>query len=563
MKNRFFTYGAAALMTAAMVTGCSSEENTLYSDFKIFMDEVLFETEGGSETVTFRSPGDWMVQYKDSVDWIRVVPEQGKKGTVKLVVQTDENATMEQRTGEVYLVCGEDKQVLNVVQEAKDAIVSENDCIEVDSEGGSVTFQVKSNIDYTYEIEPAAQGWIHGDMTRAVKESVVQLYVDRNEGFESRFGKIILRNGDVKETIAIQQAGQQPILEVSMDEYRVDDRDNTIKVEIIANVDYEIRMPDVDWIKKDNAFVDESNTLYFTTEVNETFDERTAEIVIFNQKYDLKKTVKVIQAQNNLFAIEKTVYTVPGNGGEISVKVTSNVDVDMRIEEGWIQQKQSKAVSEKEYVFVISKNESERKREGLIHFSHQMENITVKVVQEAASYIRLDKNEIEILRGDSYKLGAKTNYSDAIIWSSDDRSIADVDNKGIITAKGLGTALISVSYSDKIVKDTCRVTVKDITGFVQCGAEYNSSLNQYVTQQYIDFYIVNNSSRNIELVDFTVNNKETGKQYAFLNDKGRMGTLKAGEKRIIQLSANPIDFQTEFIWNFTYEGRKHSVKNWF
>ena len=563
MKNRFFTFGAAALLVAAMATGCSSDDNTLYSEFKIFMDEMLFETEGGAKTVTFRSPGDWVVQYKDSIDWVRIVPEQGKKGTVKLVVQTDENATMEERTGEVYLVCGENKQVLNVVQEAKDAIAPEKDCLKIDSEGGSISFKVKSNIEYTYEIAPEAQSWIHGDMTRAVKESTVQLYVDRNEDFQSRIGKIILRNGDITETIAIQQTGQQPILEVSMNEYKVDDRDNTIKVEIVTNIDYEIKMPDVDWIKKDNAFVDESNTLYFTTEVNETFEQRSAEIVIINQKYDMKQTIKVVQAQKDIFTVDNTSYIVPGNGGEIKVKVTANVDVDMRIEEGWIQQKQSKAVSSKEYVFVIAKNETERKREGLIHFSHQMNNITVKVIQEAASYIRLAKEEVEILRGETYKLEATTNYSDAIVWSSDDRSIADVDNKGVITGKGLGSTLISVSYSDKIVKDTCRVTVKDITGFIKVGAEYNTAMNQYNNQQYIDFYIVNNSPRSIELVDFTINNKESGKQYAYLNDKGRMGTLKPGEKRIIQLSANPIDFQTEYIWNFTFEGRKHSMKNWF
>jgi len=50
-----------------------------------------------------------------------------------------------------------------------------------------------------------------------------------------------------------------------------------------------------------------------------------------------------------------------------------------------------------------------------------------------------------------------------VIWTSNNKSVADVDNTGLVTAIGAGTAEItaSVTYRDVTFTDTCTVTVKE------------------------------------------------------------------------------------------------------
>lgn len=47
-----------------------------------------------------------------------------------------------------------------------------------------------------------------------------------------------------------------------------------------------------------------------------------------------------------------------------------------------------------------------------------------------------------------------------VTWKSSDTSVATVDSNGNVTAKGKGTAIISVTTAEGSYKDTCRVTVK-------------------------------------------------------------------------------------------------------
>lgn len=74
---------------------------------------------------------------------------------------------------------------------------------------------------------------------------------------------------------------------LSPNEYSVSEKGGTIRVEIKSNFNFDVQMPDVDWIEpttKTRKIA--TNTIYYTISPNETCDDREAEI-IFSIRRDL------------------------------------------------------------------------------------------------------------------------------------------------------------------------------------------------------------------------------------------------------------------------------------
>ena len=88
---------------------------------------------------------------------------------------------------------------------------------------------------------------------------------------------------------------------------------------------------------------------------------------------------------------------------------------------------------------------------------------TCKVnVKPAPTAVKLDKTSVALAKGYTYALAKIYTPSDACMtatWKSSNTSVATVSSKGVITAKSVGTATITVAtYNGKTA--TCKVTVK-------------------------------------------------------------------------------------------------------
>ena len=92
--------------------------------------------------------------------------------------------------------------------------------------------------------------------------------------------------------------------------------------------------------------------------------------------------------------------------------------------------------------------------------------VTVEEVVIAVENITLNRTDVSLRQGASYKLKAVISPSDAtydgVNWSSSDERIATVDQTGLVYAKAEGAAVISVEAGGK--KATCRVTVSNTQG---------------------------------------------------------------------------------------------------
>ena len=82
--------------------------------------------------------------------------------------------------------------------------------------------------------------------------------------------------------------------------------------------------------------------------------------------------------------------------------------------------------------------------------------------------VSLNRNEVELSVGDTTTLIPTVSPVDAtnqnISWYSDDISVASINDEGVVTANGAGTATITVTTEDGEYTDTCEITVLDASG---------------------------------------------------------------------------------------------------
>ena len=90
--------------------------------------------------------------------------------------------------------------------------------------------------------------------------------------------------------------------------------------------------------------------------------------------------------------------------------------------------------------------------------------VTVTAAVVKVTGISLDKTSLELTEGDTAKLTATVKPDNAsnkgITWSSSSNGVATVGADGTVTAKGAGTATVTVSTNDGNFKASCAVTVK-------------------------------------------------------------------------------------------------------
>ena len=78
--------------------------------------------------------------------------------------------------------------------------------------------------------------------------------------------------------------------------------------------------------------------------------------------------------------------------------------------------------------------------------------------------VSLDPSELEVIVGETITLTATVSPANAtnkaVVWTTNDASVATVSSDGVVTGFGLGTAVITVTTVDGDKKATCTVTVK-------------------------------------------------------------------------------------------------------
>jgi len=337
MKSKLMCF-LMVLMTV-LFSSCSSDDSPTIPSITVpegaenyFVKSVNFDTSAAEKTITFTTNMDWKIKVPQNVDWCNVSPASGKAGTQNVKISVPSNNTYDDRMASLFVSVGDSTmRVVIVNQKQLDALTLTTDKFEVPQEGGDIDVEVKANVDFTYSIPEEFKSWVHvapsRGGTRAFTSHHLTFTVDASEEYEKREAKIIIKGNNKEEVINIYQGGGG-LLTLTPNEIVVGKEGGTAEIVVNSNFDFDIEMPNVDWLQKVDASMTRaisSHVVKFNVAENKGFEERSAIVRIYDKNSDLSENVKITQEKGIAIKVDSPEMELLEDCSE-KLKYVNNMD---------------------------------------------------------------------------------------------------------------------------------------------------------------------------------------------------------------------------------------------
>ena len=328
-------------------------------------------------------------------EWISESPSGKGMETKTFNLTIKENEAFETREGFVIISGNELKDTVHIFQAQKDQLILTQNTYNITSEKQDILVELKTNVDYDITIPDSVSSWISLLETKASRTDRLNLSIAANEETESRSALVLIKdkNSDLADTLYINQAQKDAFFFVQ-NEYNAKAAGETIVVELLHNLSpysYQIYMSnkDSEWLNvipmpSSKALTNEKMQIIVSP--NESLKSRSGKIIFNSDETDLSDTITVYQAARSEMILAQKEFAVQGQGGNISVKLQSNIDFEVNIAENattWITQIQTKALTESALTFQIAANTTSEVRIGEIEIKDKNSSLadTIRISQ--------------------------------------------------------------------------------------------------------------------------------------------------------------------------------------
>ena len=261
----------------------------------------VFNDSSSWTTVGFHASADWTAS--SDAAWLSVSPSSGASGNISLIVKAQENDTYNERNASVTIRSGNAQQKFTVVQKQKDALLVSSNKVPQPEDGGTFDLELQSNVgSVSCEIENSAAEWLKkiGEVeVRAMETRKLTFEVAANASKDARQGRITLKAGNgMTETVTVYQSAKEARIVLTQSEYSVNYEGETLKIELRSNIEYDYKLPEVDWISEAAAADSRamsSYTHYVVVAPNYTGEKRSAEILFTSSVEGVEETVTITQ----------------------------------------------------------------------------------------------------------------------------------------------------------------------------------------------------------------------------------------------------------------------------
>ena len=136
---KFKSIIAALAATLTLAVGCVKEADHYLSDIQVSSSYVAIPAEGGSQTVAVTSSASWKVS--SELEWLTISPDSGSAG--ETAVKFSAEAATETREGSVYILCGEQTQIINIIQQTEKTELPISTVEEINAAADGKSFRAK------------------------------------------------------------------------------------------------------------------------------------------------------------------------------------------------------------------------------------------------------------------------------------------------------------------------------------------------------------------------------------------------------------------------------------
>ena len=405
MRNNIYNILSLFILLLFVVCSCKDDNNeptppepspeiTIPSSENL---NPVLSQEGGTVSISFTTTADWTASLVNTraESWITVTPNSGSKGKNEITITTTANETYDERNATVVLKCGTVSKNIVVTQKQKDALTVTSSKYEVDSKGGSISVEVKANIDFEVEVKA---DWIkQTEKTRALTTSNLNFTIEPNETGDKREGEIIIKSGELSETVKVYQ-GFGDFITLTKKDFTIPEEGGNVDIEIKSTLDYEVKMlSDVDWITEIQSRAVSTHTHHYTVSPNDTYDSREAKIVFYDPKDEnVADTVTISQLQKDAIVLAQNEYIMEAEGGELDFTVSTNVEFKVSISSDWIEQINTRGLIDKHLKFTIEENTGDENREAVITIFNDKLEQHIKVIQKGKNVFSIKQKEYTV-----------------------------------------------------------------------------------------------------------------------------------------------------------------------
>lgn len=356
------------LLAWFLVAGCEDDDNdyAVKTVFDVSDLEVVIDASGKTTDNTIvTSTVPWTIAGMN--DWCRVSPESGEAGTTLVYFELSDNEDYDDRNVLLTLNVGEQKALINVIQKKKDALTASSDKFSFEQPGGELSIRVKSNIDYIVNIPEASASWITPKASvpsKGIETTDLLFTVAENQDGEKREGQVIIEDElrRFSDTIRVYQV-QKDMIVLTANEYRVPMEGMKLDVQLKANIDYEVLIPQDDqkWVHVLNTRSMRTDVVKFTIDpASDDEENRSAVIVFKDRNSNLQESVTILQVpKESITVTPEIVREVPQAGGSAEFDVQANVGYEVIIPErvDWLSvQPEARAMQHHRLVLKVEAN---------------------------------------------------------------------------------------------------------------------------------------------------------------------------------------------------------------
>ncbi len=410
--------------------------------------------------------------------------------------------------------------------------------------------------------------------------SKLTVTVEANNTYDQRQATITIsdtKDATMSRTFTVTQA-QLDALIIDNTSFNVETPGGELTVGVKSNVKYTVAVADEckDWVHigssegKTRAL--EESTIILTVDRNNSGQTRKGSVKVTNSKTNEVTEITIQQAFVISFSFEPSSLTIDELGGEVSVKVTTNIGIDIYPSDSWISVGMQEIVDDENFVqkFRIAPfTEKRRSRTSTIVFenaAYSLYDKYVTVTQTRSLFIA--ESSVSINIGERLALELINSTDGDVTWTSSNEKVATVTKDGTVVGVGDGQTVITVTSADGKHIDTATVQVVTAS-----EAKLSDSWSKVITDGLVSsasITLKNDDSREIHLGAgslYRVTVDGTQQSTEKIGDDSGDSYLKSGETRKVEFTglvpATPsatATYSYYMEWTYTVDNKTFTYK---